>query len=253
MSDSITHLSPTSLQKTTPLVVITRAYDDALDFAMPLEAKGWSVAGIPCIDCQSVTFFSPPLEAYQWLVFTSRWGVLHYLQNSGAIPPTVRTAVVGQRTQQLLEQHGYQASLVAEDGTSLSLANALLSENTSPQNILWPCGNHALTHWHTPLTHQGWGITPVVVYHTQQCSHFDDDAQQLLSQATAIAFTSPSCVDALMGLFATGSNSTVLANTQLWAIGPTTQQHLLQVFGRCNGVAVPHTLVGLASSIHSAP
>lgn len=229
------------------LAVITRAVEDAADFVSPLTTSGWHVVGIPLITCNAVPFkpfqsFSQPVD---WLVFTSRWGVTHYLAQDGMIPEGSRIAVVGSQTADCLMQQGFHPTLVAESGTAHSLAQALLKATPVAGKVLWPCGNRALTDWTQQLENNGWVIEPLEVYRTQLNTHLTSTEHSACQEASVIAFTSPSCVEALFqGLKHLGTQPSL--QWPLLAIGPSTENALQQWFGRCSGMATPHTLAGLA-------
>jgi len=238
----------TSLES--PWVVITRALNDAEDFVVPLQAQGYSVAGVPLITSSPMAF-AQPLKPYDWLVFTSRWGIQHYFQQGGIVPANAKLAVVGNKAKAFLEQEGYTVSLVAEDGTSQSLAKSLLTQSTQPHRVLWPCGDRALHEWTQPLAERGWTVDPVVVYQTQLRTRLTPEELTACQQADVIVITSPSCAQALFeGL--RHSNALLNSDTQLVALGPTTQQALMEHGGRCSGVALPHTLAGAATWVLSS-
>ncbi len=230
-------------------VAITRGLNDAEDFVAPLHAQGYVVAGLPLISCSPMVF-APFLKPYDWLVFTSRWGIQHYFQQGGIVSAGAKLAVVGTKAKAFLQQQGYTVSLVAEEGTSQSLANSLLAQSAQPQRVLWPCGNRALSGWTQTLVDCGWAVDPMVVYQTQVRTRLTPEEIAACQQAAIIVVTSPSCAQAF--LEGTRYAGVVFSPaTQLVAIGPTTQQALMAYGARCSGVAFPHTLAGASSWVLS--
>jgi uroporphyrinogen-III synthase len=86
----------------------------------------------------------------------------------------------------------------------------------------------------------------LVVYTTQLRNEFSPSEWSLLQQAKCIAFTSPSCVQALSAA-QQKANIALHPAVKLLAIGPTTQNALQLFSGYSNDTAVPHTLAGLAT------
>lgn len=230
-----------------PWAVITRDLADAADFVVHAKLQGYRVCGLPLILITCIAMpFAPPLNAYDWLVFTSRWGIQQYLEQGGTIPMGLNVAVVGSQAKALLEQQGFRVALMGEEGTSHSLAIALLATSPQPKRVLWPCGDRALQEWTQPLAECGWAVDPLVVYRTQLRTRLTPEEIFACQQAVVIAVTSPSCAQALFdGLQQAGVSLGSAA--KLVAIGPTTQNTLMEQWGRCDEVAWPHTLAGLSA------
>jgi uroporphyrinogen-III synthase len=107
-------------------VVVTRPRAQAADLAERLAALGHEVAVCPLIEVEPLE--GPPLdvEAYDWVVVTSRNGVTELLRRAhGRLP---RVAAVGPGTAEALADAGVRAALVPR----VSTQEGLLAELPRP-------------------------------------------------------------------------------------------------------------------------
>lgn len=111
--------------------------------------------------------------------------------------------------------------------------------------LLWPCSALSSTdEIRQEMALAGHTLLPWPVYETRTRTGFEDaDLTILNSPMHLIAFTSPSCVDALSQAVPL-SPQAILA-----AIGPATARRVLQRYERCDIVAKTHTLKGLAEAV----
>ncbi|MFW6310231.1 MAG: uroporphyrinogen-III synthase, partial [Prolixibacteraceae bacterium] len=120
------------------------------------EKAGAKVLEMPLIKIQAADFSDPEkkwlqnTEQFQWLVFTSPNGVNYFFEALSAIsakdhiPPSVQIAVIGTKTEKILNKHGHTASFVNPGNTGEDFAEAFgkkLSGQSNRPNVLLALGN----------------------------------------------------------------------------------------------------------------
>ncbi len=135
----------------------------------------------------------PPADCFDWVVFTSRYGVRYYRQSLDG----VRIASVGPVTSDELRQRGVERVDYESDTES---AEGLLRffAKQPPCNILLPRSNKGLVALSDGLRSQGHTVTDLPVYTNTPNSAA---VRQDLSQYDKVLFTSPSTVEAFRALY----------------------------------------------------
>ncbi len=135
----------------------------------------------------------PPADRFDWVVFTSRYGVRYYRQSLDG----VRIASVGPVTSDELRQRGVERVDYESDTES---AEGLLRffAKQPPCNILLPRSNKGLAALSDGLRSQGHSVTDLPVYTNTPNSAA---VRQDLSQYDKVLFTSPSTVEAFRALY----------------------------------------------------
>ncbi len=135
----------------------------------------------------------PPADRFDWVVFTSRYGVRYYRQPlDGA-----RIASVGPVTSDELRQRGVERVDYESDTESAEGLLRFFAEQP-PCNILLPRSNKGLAALSDGLRSQGHTVTDLPVYtNTPNSAAVCQD----LSQYDKVLFTSPSTVEAFRALY----------------------------------------------------
>ena len=156
-----------------PLVLITRAKDDAGDLATGLRALGFSSLSLPMLEIVESGQALPALEGFSGLVFTSRQGVHHFSKLS----PERKLAVfaVGDATAEEAKTAGFlQVISAAGDGADLA---RLISGKIVPGNkLLHPGGEERALDLSEKIA--GIAITAVNLYRAKPSTEFPEEIRR---------------------------------------------------------------------------
>lgn len=129
-------------------VLVTRPEQQADELAQPLRSLGAEVISQPAIRIEPLESFDlldreiARLSEYDYLVFSSRNGVQHFMQRFLEVVGDLRDlawtkiAVVGPRTADMLATYHIRADVVAEGMSAESLAETLLDDADENQFLL---------------------------------------------------------------------------------------------------------------------
>ena len=144
------------------------------------------------------------LHNFNWLIFTSTNGVhcffenLQEIQGNQILPESLQVAVIGNKTEQVLNSFGYKSAFTNPGSTGEDFAEYFVqkiqTENTKP-NILLALGNIARNVIQNALNEFA-NCTRLNLYETKSPDHLDDKAIHLLlsDKYEMLLFTSPSGV-----------------------------------------------------------
>lgn len=217
-----------------------------------LEALGAQVSSIPLISIVPVPFERLPGERYDWIFFTSKNAVRHWLDSSqwqsGRFGSPL-LAAVGPATAKVLEAYGLTAQFVASSHTAEQAAEEFANRFASKNlRVLWPCGNLANEGLAAILRQYQIHVQPVVVYQTELKQALSDTERQSLQQPVdMLVFTSPSAVQAMSRLRQAGEVD--LKNVRVACLGPKTAKAALEHWGCLDIQAEPHTFPALVQGI----
>lgn len=210
-----------------------------------------TITGIPLIECIYQPHPTCPTthRPIDWIFFTSQHAVHAYFANhhqQDLQHPRIQWAVVGTATEKALNQYNNSPDFIPTifnaTEAATQFAEQMALQNRSNQHILWPCSDMAQTTLTQTLQKSGHTVTPWVTYTTTPRTHLASDEQQQLKTAHIIAVTSPSSVLAL--------TSFELNPTRGWvAMGPSTQQALLDNHRTPIAMASPHTMAGIGAQL----
>jgi uroporphyrinogen III methyltransferase/synthase len=166
-------------------VLVTRSQQQADELAEPLGSLGAEVIVQPAIEIQPLQAFEQldreiaRLSEYDYLVFSSRNGVQHFMQRFLHVVGDVRDlawtkiAVVGPRTADMLATYHIRADIVAKGMSAESLAESLGDEAAENQFLVVRAsrGPETLVQ---QLKQSGGDVRSVVAYSHTDVSQPDD-------------------------------------------------------------------------------
>lgn len=188
-------------------ILITRAKEQAQDFAQQIKALGGIPIVIPLLSIQSPRDLAPVkrairrLDTFNWLVLTSQNGVHRFFQfvkqENGSIQRIghLKIAVVGEKTLQTLQSYGVSADVVPRDEfTAEALLDCLLPQLEKGDRLLLARGNLARTILPDRLRNNGMEVVDIAIYETVTNRDGQHELRHLLAEKRldAVAFTSSS-------------------------------------------------------------
>ncbi|MDO4164796.1 MAG: uroporphyrinogen-III C-methyltransferase [Bacteroides sp.] len=166
--------------------------------------------------------------AYDWVVFTSRYGVRFFfkLLDEAGIDirrlAAVKIASVGPVTSEALAAHHFRPDIESPTESAEGLVQAFSEQGIRGQRILLPRSNKGLAYLSEALRALGNDVTDLAVYENQP----NEKAVKVdLSLYEKILFSSPSGVEAFKKLYTNFPNATLLV-----AKGNTTTHKLKEEF-----------------------
>jgi len=192
-------------------IMVTRPKDRSSSLAEMLREYGAEVIEVPTIETDRILENQMLDEAlkkagnYQWIAFTSPFGVKVFFQRMTELKVDIRTlaglkfAAIGSATQKAIEEKGILVDLVPEvyDGKSLgeALARKVLDEEekyNEKQMVLIPRAKIGTEDVLKPLEEAGIFYEDLPVYETVEAP--DDDINWYDESVDYVAFTSASTV-----------------------------------------------------------
>jgi uroporphyrinogen-III synthase len=219
-------------------ILITRPRAQAETFAAKLAALGAKPVVFPVIQFKALPATLPPIETYDWIIFTSVNAVAFFFERlkikesrpivnlksfgklrTGSLISNLPTiAATGPATAQKLAEYGVQTDFVPAEFTGEALAAGL--GDLTGQRVLLPRAKIGRPQLVTRLREQGAEVDEVALYDTVTAVPTPEALAQLEQGIDVITFTSPSSVRSFLEI--TGNNR---AHTAVIAcIGPITAQ-----------------------------
>ena len=174
------------------------------------------------------------LHNFNWLIFTSTNGVhcffenLQEIQGNQILPESLQVAVIGNKTEQVLNSFGYKSAFTNPGSTGEDFAEYFVqkiqTENSKP-NILLALGNIARNVIQNALNEFA-NCTRLNIYETKSPDSLEDKAIQLLlsDKYEMLLFTSPSGVKNFMKL----SGNIQPEKLRIACIGETTSKAAIE-------------------------
>jgi uroporphyrinogen-III synthase len=250
----------------TQTILVTRSNQQASEFSKLLEEAGAKVVEMPTLEiCPPSTWDAfdraiAELESFDWLVLTSANAVTFFFDRLIVLGkdlqdiPTVKIAVVGDKTAQWLGDRGFIPDFIPPE----FVADALVEHFPEPVaglKILFPRvetgGREVLVQGFRAL---GGDIVEVAAYQSICPGEIDPGALEALQnqQITMVTFTSGKTVRHFCHLLegAVGDNwQQLLEAVKVCSIGPQTSKVCHELMGRVNLEAEEYTLEGLVRAI----
>lgn len=136
-------------------------------------------------------------DQYHWLVFTSRWGVVHFLSLLNKVKKDIRIfsnaqiIAIGKNTASVLAKYHLHADWIATDESSSGIIDLFMNHSLVGKNVLIPCSNLSPATMPNLLRKMGYRVDTLVVYE----NNIPDNIQPVdLTEIDIIAFGSPSGV-----------------------------------------------------------
>ena len=246
-------------------VVVTRAREQASEFAEELRARGAEAIEFP-----TIKLVAPPdgyaaldaaivrVETYDWVCFASAPAVHAFfdrLRQAGRDTRALaaaRVAAVGPATADALRTYGVRADFLPHTQTGAALAEELPGE---AGNILVPRALEGDERMVEVLAAQGGIVDAVPAYQNVRDSAGADVMGERLAEGSidVVTFTSSSTVKNFVAALAPHSGEAVLPERVLVAcIGPSTARTAAELLGRVpDVVATEHTVLGLLAALET--
>ena len=216
-------------------ILVTRARAQASEFADLLEANGAEVIQFPTIKIQPIENVDiPPLDTYDWVIFTSVNAVEIFYERLREKGTDVRAfgtskvCAVGPKTVEALNRIGIQPDFVPTRSRGSAIAADI--EDISGKRILLPRAKIATADLPDGLRERGAHVDDVPLYDTVKVASSSDKGQDeieadlLNGRIDLVTFTSSSTVTNFLEMFRTHAPAVLLADVKVAVIGPTTQK-----------------------------
>jgi len=219
-------------------ILVTRAAEQAGEFARLLEAQGAKVLECPTIRIVPPESFADldtsitSLAGFHWLVFSSGnavdafFGRLNELGlDSRAIGPC-RVCAVGPKTAELLLGHGIRADLIPDDYKGEGVVTAFTALDVRGLRVLFPKGDRARDVIPTGLQQQGAEVVAPVAYRNLVPDAVPSAVLAALEerQVECITFTASSTATNLADLLGENRFLKLLEGVTVASIGPVTSR-----------------------------
>lgn len=218
----------------TATVLVTRGAGQNASLVQGLQSAGCCVKAVPIITTVPVRSREKAMAErwrsgnIDWMLVTSV-NTVYYLaewqkRHGLGIPANLKTAAVGPKTKQALEQEGFQVELMPEKYTAVSLAEAAGQVIGRRENVLLPQSAKAADTLYRSLAARGLSLWVWHLYTTVPEEKNEPFLQTILKNRGVDVLTaaSPSSVEALYRL--AGAYQQVLLAVPVVAIGPSTGQ-----------------------------
>jgi uroporphyrinogen-III synthase len=238
-------------------ILNTREALQARKLSQMLEKLGGVVHEVPllkisCKNSNENKVFLQRLREFDWIFFTSANGVhcfFSLLSDCKMDLPAIRIAVVGHKTEEALQQYGYQAELVPEVYDGENLVQEFLAKYEVHGKVLLVQGSRAREVISLGLNEAGIPYEAFVVYENTYNEEAQEPLKSLLSTKNFdfITFTSPSSVEAFM-LFQDGVLS-LQTNPIFVCIGKSTEDRAREL-GLTNTISPSvYTIEGMVQAM----
>ncbi|WP_234982539.1 uroporphyrinogen-III synthase [Ornithinibacillus halophilus] len=212
-------------------VLITREKSQAKVFTEKVKAEGGIPIEVPLlkIECMEPKEYID-IQNYQWIFFTSTNGVHCFFKNLDksalSLMKSVRIAAVGNKTEEAIQQYGFNVHFLPEQYTADSMTDTFLTEYPEPGTILLVRGNRSRDVLPEFFTKRNVNYDSIEVYETVH--NIESKLMEALNTHSFdfITFTSPSTVEA----FVKSHGQTYINNDPvIVCIGTTTEAKAKQV------------------------
>ncbi len=247
-------------------VVVTRAREQASDFASVLEDLGACVLEFPTIavkplpDYAEVRTVVENLRDYGWVIFTSTNGVDHFwriLKEMGkdarALGPC-QVAAIGPATADALRERGIEPDFVPPKYVAESVVEGLLARGVQGKKVLIPRAKVAREVLPEELAKAGAEVRVLPVYETGLAEAGPDEFLEWLARGDVqfVTFTSSSTVENFFALVPKERIAERRADLKIACIGPVTAKTLAR-FGFTPDISPEdYTIPGLAAALAKA-
>jgi uroporphyrinogen-III synthase len=255
-------LTPT---KSRPLadrcIVITRAREQAAEFASQLEAVGAQVITLPLIQIADPPTWAlvdramDQLARFDLLIFTSvnavdKWTGRGSSQNKSPVLKTHQVYAVGEATARRLQELGIQVDEVPKNFSAEGILKTLGPELLG-KRVLLPRGDLARDELPRELRARGAEVLEVVVYRTQPAEVKSSTWIERIrrGEIDVITFASPSTVQQFVLWVGSEQLAVIKDRFHAASIGPTTSAALREQGIDVAIEATPSTLADLTAAI----
>lgn len=243
------------------IFISTRPKENSDDLIEMLHDLGAQVVEFPMIEITALNIsdeaaqFIKEIKQFQWIIFTSANGVIHFfrilkeLTGSHFLDQSIQFAVIGSKTEAVLQEYGYMASFINPGATAEEFAPSFkrhISEKGAMPNLLLPFGDLARTVIQDHLKEVA-NCIRINVYKTEVPDNIDENTIKQIEtdRYDMILFTSPSGVRNFLKI-----NSYMhIQSLRIACIGAVTEREALSNGIKPKVTAQVSTTEGLVESI----
>ncbi len=248
-------------------VVITRAREQASDFASALRELGAEPIEFPTIEIRppdswaEIDAVLDRLPGYDWMVFTSVNGVRFFVERLRARGRDVRAlgpariCAIGPATAAAIDGLGLRVDVVPAEYRAEAVVEALDgavgAEGLGGRRVLLPRAAEARDVLPKELARRGAMVDVVVAYRTVMPAEGTEGMRALLAEGKvdAVAFTSSSTVRNFVEMIGRDAAPGLLARTTVAAIGPITAETAARCGLRVGLVPEAYTIPALTAAL----
>jgi uroporphyrinogen-III synthase len=235
-------------------IVVTRPRPEGEAFARALAVRGGRPVFFPTIEIHGVDDFTvidrelAQLGGYDWLVFTSAYGVAHtwsrFQETAVTLPESVQVAAIGPATAHELVRRGVRVHAVPQEHRGTALPSAM--GDLRGRRVLLPISDIGREETAQGLRAIGAAVTDLTIYRTLPAEPDPEGLKVLRAGADAVTFTSPSTVHNFAALVGP-ETAAVLADAVVACIGPSTADAARMIGVEAPVVGTPYTTDGLTA------
>jgi len=195
-------------------IIVTRAKHQNTRFMQKIESAGANPIELPTIEIQPLEVKLPPLEQYNWIIFTSSNAVdLFFPAGADQSACTnIKIAAIGESTAECLEKYHLKPDIVPDEFVSEAMVEELKANINKTDKVLFPKAEHTRGIITEELIKLGAQVDELVLYKTVIPEYNKEELDNIAKIADAVCFTSPSSV----------RNFPLASNIKAYCIGPVT-------------------------------
>ncbi len=217
-------------------VVVTRAREQASDFAERLAQSGAHVIEFPTIETQEPDSWNDldaaieKLSDYNWIIFTSVNGVKYFTQRLKDIGRDIRdlkgikVCAIGPKTAEAIESLGVRVDFVPAEYRAESIIEGLGAEALKGQKILIPRAKVAREVLPDEMRKLGADVTIAQTYVTVKPEDRKEETRKLFEEGKVdvVTFTSSSTVKNFVDMWGEEETLKMMNGVAVASIGPIT-------------------------------
>ncbi len=244
-------------------IMITRAADQAGDFAALLEREGAKVLECPTISIAPPESYAEldsaiaELHRFDWLVFSSVNAVaplfdrLHAMGSDSRAIGGCKVCCVGPKTAESLASYGIRADLIPSDYKGEGVVEAFTRQQLRELRILFPRGDRARDVIPAGLQQLGNIVTAPVAYRNLAVDTIPSRVLESLEErrVDCITFTSSSTANNLADILGENRFLNLLDSVAVAAIGPITAKTCRELGLKVHIEPKEYTLAAMTAEI----
>lgn len=222
-------------------ILLTRDEETNRELVEFLNTKGFCALSWPTLRYDRHMLRTKDFSRFDWIVFTSPHSAQFFCEQAKNLPKGISFAAIGQRTAHVLENFGYQVSVIAKQSSAAGFAKEDIFQDAKGLKIFLPLAEDAQEEFSRILADRH-EITTEVLYRKIPHPHTDKEKKTLEKKTIDwVSFFSPSAVKFFLKDFDKG----FFEDKKVAAIGPTTAASLRERGIIVDAVAEEPTVVAL--------
>ena len=245
-------------------IVITRAKEQADDFAALLNERGARVILFPTISIVPPESYDAldqavgSIATYDWVIFTSANGIRFFLNRFRELGRDIRDlkgiriCTIGPASASVLEEYGITVDVVPDEYISEGVVDALRRYDMKGKRVLLPRAEIARDVIPDGLAKCGAHVDVVTAYRTVNSKIDPTELFDLIERkkVDVITFTSPSTVSNFIDII--GSSAALPGYIKIACIGPVTEKAAKNAGFRVDIMHEPYIIAGLVDALEEA-